>query len=91
MKEAEASQQQVLDTLSKDSSANALSTLKPRYEMAIVLRLNGEWSQVITIFMTNSKRKLNSMVRKHWIQQRLPTLWDVYFTFWEISPELESF
>ena len=50
MKEAVASQQQVLDTLSKDSSANALSTPKPRYEMAIVLQLNGEWSQAITIF-----------------------------------------
>ena len=43
-KEAVANQQQVLDTLSEDSSDNALSTLKPRYKMAMVLQLNGEWS-----------------------------------------------
>lgn len=50
MKEAVASQQQVIDSLSKDTSVDVLSTLEPQYKMAIVLQLNGEWSQAIAIF-----------------------------------------
>ena len=50
MKEAVAIQQQVLDDISTDSSVNTLSTLEPRYRMALVLQLSGDWARAEELF-----------------------------------------
>lgn len=50
MGEAVASQRQVLDDITADSSVNILTTLEPRYRMALVFQMSGEWSQAMELF-----------------------------------------
>ena len=50
MAEAVAIQRQVLDDVTADGSVTVLSTLEPRYRMALVLRMSGEWRQAMELF-----------------------------------------